>query len=223
MTAKPHNHLSMKYTTLAVLILLTALSPAKDSADYESFEVWKSASPDGSYFSAMRRIPGDEYIWVQDNDGFRLVVFPINKNEGGQLGDLYFKFEKEGRLPVVIKWTADSKFLAFSTESSGGHSPWNCKTYVFSVDTKKVANIDDVIGPVVGSSFTLRAPHTGTFLINSAGDTEHPTEKTLDLALLFNKTPKHKTKQQGAGQPATKPADKTLLKDNKLFGSVLAY
>ena len=72
--------------------------------------------------------------------------------------------------------------------------------------------IDGVIGSVVGSSFELKAPHTGKFWINSEGDIDHPTEKTLDLAQLFKKAPKHKTKQAGAAKAESKPADKAPAK-----------
>jgi len=206
--AMPHlNHSIMKYTTLAFLALLTALSPAQPIIVNEKLGIWTSKSPDKNYFIAMRRIPSsDGGIWDQDGDGFRLEVYL----EENSLADYpCFKFVKECRIPSEYAWTPDSKFFVFSTESCGGHSPWNSKTYVFSVDAKKVVFIDDVIGPVVGSSFELKAPHTGIFWINSAGDTDNPTEKTLDLSQLFKKSPKHKTKQAGAAKPDKKYADIT--------------
>ena len=203
----------MKYTTLTFLALLTALSPAQEIIEDKQPGVWTSTSPDGSYFVAMRRMPDDEIIWKTDSDGFRLVVFPLN---GDSLGDLYFSFYVGGRLPLEIKWTPDSKFLVFATESTGGHSPWHITTFVFSVDAKKVVCLDGVIGPVVSDEFKIEKPHTGTFSVGKAGefagDFEHPTEKKIDLAQLFKKTPKHKTKQAGTAKSETKPADKAPAK-----------
>ena len=171
-------------------------------------------SPDKNHFVAMRRIPSsDGWIWKQDNDGFLMKVFLEDKN--GLAYEPYFTFVEERRIPSEYAWTPDSKFFVFSTESCGGHSPWNSKTYVFSVDAKKVVFIDDVIGPVVGPDFPLKAPHTGIFRIISADDTDSPTEKTLDLAQLFKKSPKHKTKQAGAAKAEAKPADKAPAKPTK--------
>ncbi len=209
----------MKYTTLAFLALLTAMSPAQEIIVDKQLGIWTSKSPDKNQFVVMRRIPSSHgYIWNQDNDGFLLKVYlkdiklPYDDGENAPADDPYFSFVKERRIPSEYAWTPDSKFFVFSTESCGGHSPWNSKTYVFSVDAKKVVFIDDVIGPVVGPDFPLKAPHTGIFRIISEGDIDHPTEKTLDLAQLFKKAPKHKTKQAGAAKAESKPADKAPAK-----------
>jgi len=206
----------MKFTTLAFLGLLTAMSPAQEIIVDKKLGIWTSMSPDKNHFVAMRRIPSsDGWIWMTDSDGFLLKVYlkdrklPYGDGENAPEDDPYFKFVIECRIPLEYAWTPDSKFFVFSTESCGGHSPWHTETYAFSVDAKKVVYIDDVIGCVVSSSFDLKAPHTGTF---SVGDFDNPTEKTLDLAQLFKKSPKHKTKQAGAAKAETKPADKAPAK-----------
>ena len=197
----------MKYITLTVLSLLTVFSRANDTTEFETFEVWKSESPNRGYFSAIRRMPEGDMFWKEDLDGFRMVVFPIKKHEADEaLGELYYAFDVGGRVPARIQWTADSRFLVLTTVSSGGHSPWHFMTYVFSVAAKRVVCLDDVMGPVVDSDFKLEDPHSATFQIGKtdgfAGDSEHPTPRKLDISLLFSKNPKAKIKQADANQPA---------------------
>ena len=72
--AIPHyKHSIMKFTTLAFLGLLTAMSPAQEIIVDKKLGIWTSMSPDKNHFVAMRRIPSsDGWIWKQDVDGFLL-------------------------------------------------------------------------------------------------------------------------------------------------------
>jgi hypothetical protein len=206
----------MKYGTLALLAPLIAFAQANAAPEeHESAGIWKSESPDGNYSGAMRCMPAVNNPNKSEFDGFRLEMFPIQeKKTPKSLGELYFAFDVEGRRPAKVKWTADSKFLVFTTESSGGHSPWHSTTYAFSVSAKKIVCLDDVIGPVVDSDFKLEGPHTGTFKIDKQFPRgEHPEPLNLDISLLFSENPKEKIEQAGADQPATQPADKPPVKD----------
>ncbi|MCX8494703.1 MAG: hypothetical protein ORN51_00790 [Akkermansiaceae bacterium] len=199
----------MKYTTLALLAPLIAFAQANAAPEEQESEgAWRSESPDGSYRCVIRRMPSnDERIWDSSFDNSRLMILPFAD----------FAFDIEGRLPAKVKWTADSKFLVFTTESSGGHSPWHHTTYAFSVSAKKVVCVDDVIGVVVGSDFKLEGPHTGTFKIgkwrSEELDLDHHELVKLDISRLFSKDPKEKIESAGADQPANQPADKPPVKD----------
>ena len=199
----------MKYVTFALLAPLIAFAQANATTEEpESVGVWKSESPDGNYSGAMRRIPAVDNPNKSEFDGFRLEIFPIQEKDKRR-GELYFAFDVGGRLPAKVKWTADSKFLVFTTQSSGGHSPWHSTTYAFSMSAKKIVCLDDVIGPVVDSDFKLEGPHTGTFEIDKQFPRgEHPESLKLDISRLFLEGPKGKIEQSGADQPATQPADK---------------
>ncbi len=197
----------MKYVTLALLAPLIAFAQAKAAPEeQELVGVWKSESPDGSYNGAMRRMPAVDNPNKSEFDGFRLEIFPIQeKKTPKSLGELFFAFDVEGRLPAEVKWTADSKFLVFTTVSSGGHSPWHSTTYAFSVSDKKIVCLDDVIGPVVDSDFKLEGPHTGTFKIDKQFPRgEHPEPLKLDISRLFSENPKEKIEPAGADQPTSK-------------------
>ena len=65
-----------------------------------------------------------------------------------------------GRNVLKAKWTSDSRFFVFSTFSSAGHSSWNFKTFVYSVDAKEFTSVDDKVRPVTDKDFQLIAPHT---------------------------------------------------------------
>lgn len=195
---------------------LIAFAQANATTEEEQFfGVWRSESPDGSYCCVIRRMPSNDRIWDSSFDNSRLMIFPFeDRKKDARLGELYFAFDVGGRLPAEVKWTADSKFLVFTTKSSGGHSPWHSTTYVFSVSAKKIVCLDDVIGPVVDSDFKLEGPHTGTFKIDKqfpAG--EHPEPLKVDISLLFSENPKEKIEKAGADQPATQSADKPPVKD----------
>jgi hypothetical protein len=64
----------------------------------------------------------------------------------------------EGRSVVHSAWTPDSNFFVFSTQSSGGHSPWHWNTYFYSRKKNKFALLDDTIGAVIKSNFKVKAP-----------------------------------------------------------------
>jgi hypothetical protein len=136
------------------------------------------------------RIPDKYYIWRDDLDGFRLVVYPLKRAKEGNVGDLYFSRDFSGRIPAQIQWSPDSKFIALTTTSSGGHSPWHYTTYVFSVADRRIVCADDTIGSVVSPEFTFKAPHTvvlGVGKSSSEGiDFEHPIKTDIDLSGLFS-------------------------------------
>ena len=204
----------MKYAALALLAPFVAFAQANAAPEeHEAVGVWKSESPDGNYYGALRRMPA-----IADRsefDGFRLEIFPIEEKKTPKtLGERYFSFDEEGRIAAKVKWTEDSKFLVFTTESSGGHSPWHSTTYVFSVSDKKIVCLDDVIGPVVDSDFKLEGLHTGTFKIDKQFPRgEHPEPLKLDISLLFSENSKEKIEQAGADQPANQSAEKPPVKD----------
>jgi hypothetical protein len=157
----------------------------------ESLEnLWKSDSPDGSYLAATRRIPDKKYVWRDDLDGFRLVVFPLKPGPEHNTGNLYFSQDFPGRIPVQVQWSPDSHFIVLTTTSSGGHSPWHYTSYVFSVADRRVVSPDETIGPVVSPEFTFKPPHTVVLGVGKSGaegiDFERPTKTDVDASRLFS-------------------------------------
>jgi len=164
----------IKFAGILVLVNLAMPVLAQQNED-----IWKSESPDHNFFAATRRTPSSDFIWKQDLDGFRFVIFSIQSDQGMKS---YFTYDITSRIPSEIRWSNDSKFIVFTTTSSGGHSPWHYETYVFSLADRRMVSIDNNIGPVVESKFKLTAPHTAVFQV---GDYEHSTSRSVDLSSFF--------------------------------------
>jgi hypothetical protein len=172
---------------LLPLFLLFATSTYAD----DSSGIWTSESPDQCFFAATREVPSgdDMLLWKTEFDGTRLVVVKRGADTLG--GDVYFTFTFAGRLIEQAKWTPDSKYIVFTTSSSGGHSPWHDDSFVFSVTEKELVSVDDSVGLVVSPDVSVQAPHTATFEIGMVGkdgvDFEHPKKTAVDLSTLFSK------------------------------------
>ena len=155
-------------------------------------KMWMSNSPNNTFLAATRRVPESEYIWRKDLDGTKLVVFKLNSDSYHDIGKMYFQHTIDGRIPEQIAWTPDSKYVVFTTASTGGHSPWHDTAYVFSVSDHKILSADDFIGLVVSPEFEVKSPHTVVFGIGTTGsngvDFDHPKKKEVDLSTLFGGT-----------------------------------
>ena len=57
-----------------------------------------------------------------------------------------------------MKWTPDSRFLVFTTTSSGGHSPWHFPAYAFCSDEKEFCDLEPALKePVTSAEFSVIA------------------------------------------------------------------
>ncbi|MCE0522209.1 MAG: hypothetical protein LV480_04790 [Methylacidiphilales bacterium] len=56
---------------------------------------------------------------------------------------------------LYAKWSGDSRFFVFMTESSGGHSIWHEPTYVYDATTSYIYSIDDTLGATTSSNRAL--------------------------------------------------------------------
>ncbi|MGH8045702.1 MAG: hypothetical protein ACREKL_00525 [Chthoniobacterales bacterium] len=169
----------MKALLVTVLCLQAAAAYCDDVQNF-----WEAQSPDNASMAVTRRAPDNDRAWDSSFDGTRLVVTKM-----GEPAKIIFDSTIPGRLPAQIEWSPDSKHIVFTTESSGGHSPWHCTTYVFSVADRKLVAADDQVGLVVTPTFTITAPHTAAFGIgattNDGVDFEHPKTTNVDLSALF--------------------------------------
>jgi len=62
--------------------------------------------------------------------------------------------QQHGERVDHVEWTADGRFLVFTTTSSGGHQPWHVATYFYSVARNRFYSLDAVVGAIV-SDFAL--------------------------------------------------------------------
>ena len=180
--AKPRNLLL--FLTVALLVAL------KPGVAGQETDISTAESPNKNWVAVVRRLPDREAIWRKDLDGFRLVIVPVDKD--GTRGETYLSHDFERRLVGQIAWTADSRFVVFTTASSGGHQPWHFTAYVFSITQRKIKCLDDSVGPVVRERFDIQPPHSALMQIANPKSSEvyfdQPVTKTVDLETLFRLT-----------------------------------
>lgn len=137
-----------------------------------------NASPDGKLtaqiLSKKADFPEDKVIIISSELGSR-SEFSFTSEAGGK-----------GRYVLKSEWSPDSKFFVFSTFSSGAHSSWNFKTFVYSVDANKFVSVDGKVRPVTDKDFQLIPPHTVQVeTLNPSGIDFPSFKRTIDLATLF--------------------------------------
>jgi hypothetical protein len=91
-----------------------------------------------------------------------------------------------------IQWSKDAQFLVCSTTSSGGHSPWNYRTYVFSTLRWEFLSLDESATLVTSPDFSFTDPtHLSVEALKTASSaTDDVERRTIDLEALPWKKPK---------------------------------
>ena len=147
-----------------------------------------ATSPDKTYFAAARRVPDSEFVYRRDLDGFRLVVYA-----GAEVREIYAAHDFPGHCIAQIAWSPDSQFLVFTTDSTGGHSPWHSPAFVFSVPDKSFRRMDDAIGSVLNpGKFRFIPPDVAVMGVHdpgAGGDTFHLRWTEVPLAKNVSEMP----------------------------------
>jgi hypothetical protein len=150
---------------------------------------WSVTSPDKTLFACVRRIPDPDLVHRLDLDGLRLVIFRLHPNDSlDNTHDVYAKREFPHRIVAHIQWSPDSKFLVFTTTSSGGHSPWHYNAFVFCVADKSFRYMDDTIGSVVAPDFRFEPPDVAIMTIPDRTAENEPMktqQRKIPLAKTF--------------------------------------
>ena len=141
--------------TYAILLIdaMTLVSCANSPSRPSNFGCSGTDSPDHQLRACIVEVGkfppplNESRVDIRERSG-KVVA---SRNFGSPKGD-------QGRSVVHSAWTPDSNFSVFSTQSSGGHSPWHWNTYFYSMKNNKFALLDDTIGPVIKPNFTVKAP-----------------------------------------------------------------
>jgi hypothetical protein len=149
------NHEQMKATTSAILLIgvIALVSCANPPPQPGNFGCSGTDSPDHQLRACIIEVGkfpaplNESRVDIRDTSG-KLVA---SRSFGSPKGD-------QGRSVVHSAWTPDSGFFVFSTQSSGGHSPWHWNTYFYSRKKNKFALLDDTIGAVIKPNFKVKAP-----------------------------------------------------------------
>jgi hypothetical protein len=162
----------------AFVLVLAATAVADD------FDTWYQASPDKKLFAVERRVPDANEPSRLYLDG--CVVFICSgvsdlPSDVVTQGAIIAQHSFPGRVVSQICWSPDSNFLLFTTASSGGHSPWHFKTFVFCAADKSFRDVETAAGgPIGAGEFHFEPPDIAVVRLHdpAGGD---PKQITLPL------------------------------------------
>lgn len=135
----------------------------------------------------VREIRADPFIAfilpVGNED--RIVVRRFGPRDLAELS-LLSQDGQQGAHVESIAWSPDRKFLVFSTSSSGGHSPWNHRTYVFSTERWAFQCLDEAVAPVTSTEFSFPdATHLEVEALPApSAEVDETSRRVIDLEKL---------------------------------------
>jgi hypothetical protein len=152
------------------------VTPTPESTeDTESLNDWSGVSPDDALFAATRLIPDQVYIHRHDLDGVAVSIFRAEL----QTRTLVARHDFRGRGISHIEWSPDSKFLLFTTESSGGHQPWHAAAFLFCASDNSFRDVEPAIGTVVSRNFRFEPPDVAIMMVKKGDEREAEVKVTL--------------------------------------------
>ena len=174
----------MKRIVAVTLFLVAAIAHA------ENFDIWFAASPNKKLFAVERRIPDASEPSRLDLDGFTVFIctgLSDLPSDAVTQGPVIAQHTFPARVVSQIRWSPDSQFILFTTASSGGHSPWHFKTFVFCAADKSFRDVETASGAPVGApEFRFEAPDVAVLgLHDPAGGS--PREIKLPLGKAAQK------------------------------------
>jgi hypothetical protein len=159
-----------------------AVKPTPETTeDTEAMNEWFEFSPGHDLFAATRLIPDQVYIQRHNLDGVAVAVF----RGGFQSGTVVARHDFRGRVISHIEWSPDSKFLLFTTASSGGHSPWHTAAFLFCASDNSFRDVEPAIGSVVSPEFRFEPPDIAIMLVKKGEEPE------MDVKVPLAKTMQH--------------------------------
>jgi hypothetical protein len=150
---KNHEQMEMTISAIPLISVITLVSCANPPPQPADFGCSGTDSPDHQLRACIVEVGkfpsplNESRVDIRDTSG-KVVG---SRSFGSPKGD-------QGRSVVHSAWTPDSNFFVFSTQSSGGHSPWHWNTYFYSRKKNKFALLDDTIGAVIKPNFKVKAP-----------------------------------------------------------------
>jgi hypothetical protein len=149
--------------------------------DTDVMNDWREFSPDQLLFAVTRTIPDSVNIQRHDLDGVAVAIF---RNEGEGPGPrVIARHDFLGRFVSHIEWSPDSKFLLFTTGSSGGHSAWHAAGFLFCTADNSFRDVDAAIGSVVSPKFRFEPPDIAIMTVKKGdapeGEVKIPLAKTM--------------------------------------------
>ncbi len=183
---------SIKATLCFIAVIF--LSPFLEGVAGDSV---RELSVNGNRYSAyVLPVNGEDRIVVRrrgaNRDIAELSLLSRDNQQGGHIED--------------IQWSEGGRFLVFSTSSSGGHSPWNFKTYIFSTERWSFLDLDEAIAPVTSPIFRFTgSTHLEIEVLKSPeSEIDDSVKRVIDLETLpwkAQKTTDSSAEHPPAGDP----------------------
>jgi len=155
----------------------------ESSDDSEGEDEWNVLAPDRSFFAVSRIIPDAVLIQRGDLDGVAVAICSDREN-------VISRHDFPRRFISQMEWSPDSKFLLFTTSSSGGHSPWHSAAFLYCVADRSFRDVDAAIGTVVSPKFRFEPPDVAIISVKKGDAPE--VETKVSRGKSFNKMPRVK-------------------------------
>jgi hypothetical protein len=140
----------------------------------------KIIAPNGNWLAAWRRVPDDECIWNHEIDGSKVVVCSLKQD---MIEDAVFSYSLGGRTIGKFAWCPNSRFLVYSTSSSGGHSPWHFNTFVWDTKDHTIRSVDSLSHSVIDPKFSFKGEDTLIVFTLKPDAPDFSTHNTVELPL----------------------------------------
>jgi hypothetical protein len=158
-----------------------AVTPTPEpTEETEEMNDWRGLSPDLTWHAVTRTIPDSVFIQRRDRNGVAVAIF---HSDHFQESTPIARHDFQGRLISHMEWSPDSKFLLFTTTSSGGHLPWHAAASLFCTADNSFRDVGAAIGNVVSPQFRFESPDIAVMLVKKGDKPEEevkvPLAKTI--------------------------------------------
>jgi hypothetical protein len=140
----------------------------------------KSLAPNDELQVVTWPIPDSKHVSRFERYGFCIAILPVSF---GPEEHVIARYDFPGSRISYIKWSPDSKFLLFTTASSGGHSPWHSRTFVFCMADKSFRDVESSVGSVVSPKFHFEPPDVAVMTVRKGDSPERETRTPLGKAI----------------------------------------
>jgi hypothetical protein len=149
-------------------------SPRKPTG--EDCGLWKELAPNTDLQVVTWLIPDAKHVSRFERSGFSVTILhlPFDPEQ-----HVIARHDFLGLRISHMRWSPDSKFLLFTTASSGGHSPWHSRTFVFCMADKSFRDVEAAVGSVLSPKFHFEPPDVAVLIVQKGDSPESETKISL--------------------------------------------
>ena len=160
-------------TNIKIAIMVWVVIYMCGMAGAEELKTYKS--PNGKLIAHVISINGESIIEIITKSGDKLISKDYTSADG-----------EHGLAIENIKWTPDSKFLIYTTYSSGGHQPWAYPSYFYNVKDNSFLCFCDYFPAVAESTIKVTKPDIVTISIWTPLSENKSVDESIVLPITFH-------------------------------------